>query len=130
MDLKVAEMDVGEQLAAALDELAEAFNEESIRKGFVDPEKPRSVEAISALLHSEVSELFEAYRDGKLNHPTKKMIEMDGGMMTNLEEELADIIIRALQNSLELGVPSIGRAVLAKFRHNQSRPAMHGGKKL
>jgi NTP pyrophosphatase (non-canonical NTP hydrolase) len=72
-----------------------------------------------ANLHGEVSELWEAYRKGKLNEPCDKPIDL-----TCAAEELADIIIRALDTARGLNI-DIGSAIAIKDEYNQSRPYMH-----
>lgn len=77
-------------------------------------------------LHSEVSEAWEAYRGGKLDAPCDKadrMIEP----LTCLEEELADIVIRALDTAETFGV-DLERAIRVKHAFNGTRPPRHGGK--
>ena len=48
--------------------------------------------------------------------------------MTYAEEELADIIIRALDTACQLGV-DMNNAVSNKMKYNLSRPYRHGNKK-
>lgn len=81
-------------------------------------------------LHGEVSELWEAWRAGKLNEPcdkADKMKALTGVGLTCAEEELADIIIRALDTSQTLGV-DIAKAVYIKNEYNKTREHRHGGK--
>lgn len=83
-----------------------------------------------ANLHSEASELWEAYRRNALSKPCDKAEEMEAiGLkpLTCLEEELADIVIRALDTAKAFGV-NIGNAIHAKHTFNRSRPERHGGK--
>ena len=68
----------------------------------------------------EVSELWEAWRKGTEWKPCDK----DCGL-NQTEEELADIIIRALDLSRRLGV-DIQRAIEAKHKYNLTRPYKHG----
>jgi NTP pyrophosphatase (non-canonical NTP hydrolase) len=77
-------------------------------------------------LHGEVSEAWEAYRAGNLDKPCDKadrMIEP----LTCLEEELADIVIRALDTAETFGV-DLERAMRVKHAFNGTRPPKHGGK--
>lgn len=74
-------------------------------------------------LHSEVSEAWEAWRKGRLHSPCDKT----GTGLTCLEEELADIIIRALDTAQAFGI-NIERAVEAKHAYNATREHRHGGK--
>lgn len=79
-------------------------------------------------LHGEVSELWEAWRAGKEFDPcdkAEKMTEQGIYPLNCSEEELADIIIRALDLSARLGI-DISRAVLAKHQYNMNRPYKHG----
>jgi len=83
-------------------------------------EEDRQAPECIALMHSELSEALEAYRDG---NPMSEKI----APFSQIEEELADVIIRVLdyaeQNSFE-----IGKALAAKMTYNETRPFRHGGK--
>ena len=74
-------------------------------------------------LHAEVSELFEAYRKGNLYNNCDKPIDLNCA-----EEELADIIIRALDAAVAFNI-DIGEAIKKKDAYNQTREYKHGGKK-
>lgn len=81
-------------------------------------------------IHGEVSELWEAYREDTLNklcNKSEKMIANGIEPLTCAEEELADIVIRALDTSEALGV-DIGKAVNAKLQYNRTREHRNGGK--
>jgi NTP pyrophosphatase (non-canonical NTP hydrolase) len=73
-----------------------------------------------ALMHSELSELLEAIRRGRIKD--KHCPEF-----SNEEIELADLIIRALDFSHQRGY-RIGRALFAKMKINKTRPYKHGKK--
>jgi NTP pyrophosphatase (non-canonical NTP hydrolase) len=73
-----------------------------------------------ANLHGEVSELWEAARKGSLGKQCDKACNL-----TCAEEELADIVIRALDTAYALGI-DIGRAIHLKNEYNKTRPHMHG----
>ena len=78
----------------------------------------------------EDSEFWEAYRGGTLYKPcnkAQKMVDMGLPGLTCAEEEIADIIIRALDMSEAYGV-DIAKAVATKIAFNASRPKLHGGK--
>ena len=112
-------------------------------KGFKDPPPgiPHEVWYSKALdhirsavyasnLHGEQSELWEAARKGKLHAPCDKADEMkERGLpvLSCVEEELADIIIRTLDNAAEFNV-DIAKAVAVKMAFNSGRPFQHGGK--
>lgn len=111
-----------------LNELADAVWQTARSKGFHDEPVPLSVSA--ANLHSEVSEMWESYRNGTLDQACDKAQKMQAlGLpaLTCLEEELADIVIRALDTAREHGI-DIATAVSVKDLYNQSRPHKNGGK--
>jgi NTP pyrophosphatase (non-canonical NTP hydrolase) len=77
------------------------------------------------LLNSEVCELFEAYRKGKLTDPCGKDIQANGRRLTNEEEEIADILIRLADYCGKRNI-DLGRVTLAKMTYNEARPFRHG----
>lgn len=82
-------------------------------------------------LHGEVSELHEAWRTNQLFGPCDKAEKMKAAglrPLTCAEEELADIILRALDNAHQLGV-DIAEAVRIKHAFNCTWEYQHGGKK-
>lgn len=118
----------------ALTKFAKEVYLNACEKGFHDADASRSVVDSYAVwmvnLHGEVSELWEAARNGVVTHPcdkAKKMSELGIPSITYEEEELADIIIRALDTAAARGI-DIGKAVEAKHEFNKTRPHKHGGK--
>lgn len=71
-------------------------------------------------MHSELCELWDAYRAGWLDCKCDKDVSLN-----YLEEELADLIIRALDVSQRMGV-DIVRAINLKHEFNKTRPFRHG----
>lgn len=113
---------------AALNELADHVYDTARSKGFHDDPVPLSIS--TANLHSEVSEMWEAFRNNSLHSfcdKSEKMKAIGLNPLTNLEEELADIVIRALDTARENGI-DIGNAVRVKDLYNKSRPHKNGGK--
>ena len=111
-----------EQQQAFSDVARDVFTN-AISKGFHVNDTPPTLDRVAtycANLHGEVSELWEAARKGNLNNPCDKKCNL-----TCAEEELADIVIRALDTAHGLGV-DIGRAVHLKSEYNATRPHMHG----
>lgn len=81
-------------------------------------------------LHSEVSELWEAWRKNKLNELCDKADQMkqnDLEPLTCAEEEIADIVIRAMDTAAKLKV-DVAKAVYYKLLFNRTRAHRHGGK--
>ena len=102
-------------------------------KGWYDADETENafIERACNNLHDEVSELHEAWRNNKLHSPcdkADKMTEAGLPVLTCLEEELADIVIRAFNEAEGLGVDIEG-AVRAKHAFNETRSHRHGGKR-
>lgn len=95
-----------------LNDLAKDNHQNSIEKGWYEPEP--TVPELLCMIHSEVSEVVDAYRNGRDNE---------------IGEELADIILRTLDLSAHLEI-DIHSAVLNKLEYNKTRPYRHGGKKI
>lgn len=71
-----------------------------------------------ALIHAEISEALEALREG--NPSSNKIMEF-----SNLEEELADAVIRIMDYAFGKDLDIAG-AILAKIEYNKDREFMHG----
>ena len=88
------------------------------RKGFWDED--RNPGEIIALMHSELSEALEAMRKG---NPFDEHVPE----FSNLEVELADLVIRVLDYSAGCKL-RVGDAIAAKMAYNETRPHKHGKK--
>ena len=116
----------------SLNDMAERVHELAREKGFYEyvETEGQYIERSCNKLHDDVIELHDAYRNGKLRERCDKSDKMeDAGIsaLSCLEEELADIIIRALDISVKMGV-DIGHSVIQKHLFNKTRPYQHGGK--
>lgn len=117
-----------------INEVAYECYQRAYKSGWHEGDHERSildrVAAFTANTHAEVSELWEAARSGKLEDlcdKAEKMAEYELMPLTCMEEELADIVIRAFDFSTSIGV-DIGSAIARKMSYNATRPHRHGGK--
>jgi len=106
-----------EVLADVLRAAACACHGMAADKGFWDED--RNFGELMALFHSEISEALEGQRHG--NPDSEKL----GAEFTQVEEEIADLVIRVLDATKGLGW-RLGDAVVAKFQYNAGRARKHG----
>ena len=99
--------------------MQKAVHQTATEKGW--HETDRADGEFIALMHSELSEGLEALRK---DLPSDKIPEFSG-----IEEELADMIIRAMDYAAHRGL-QWAEAIVAKGRYNQTRSHRHGGKKF
>ena len=88
--------------------------------------KPATLEELPRYLmnlHAEISELWEAWRRGTLGN----MSDHAELCLSQFEEELADILIRALDLGAMFGL-DLEHAVRSKDSYNGQRAYRHGGK--
>jgi hypothetical protein len=101
--------------------IAKEVHKTAIKNGFWN-DTNRNEGEIIALIHSEVSEVTEALRDG--DPPDKHL-----PIFSSAEVEYADVIIRIMDNAAARGY-RVGEALIMKLQYNQTRGHMHGGKKF
>lgn len=121
----------------SLERLRDLCHNNSKVKGFWDAKEWNFGEKI-ALIHTELSEMFEAWRCNK-KECEKDITIIDSTMrsetgeveirrITAIEEEIADVFIRMFDLCGKLNI-DVGRVVMAKMEYNKNRPHMHGGRK-
>lgn len=113
----------------SLNELGRLANENAHAKGFYD--EPNPIPQQIALMHSELSEALEDYRDGKmqLEFLTVGGPAYPNGKPVGFPTELADVIIRVVDCAHELGI-DLDEAVRVKMEYNATRPYRHARKVL
>ena len=113
----------GKTIMTGINEVAKQIHENAVDHGWWDEE--RGFPEVLALIHSEVSEALEEYRNGRL--PTE-VYTGNNGKPEGIPIELADVIIRVLDYCGYAGI-DIDAAISQKHEYNKSRPYRHGGKK-
>jgi len=112
------------QLEKALEELTTLCFVTAEEKGWW--KEPRTIPELLALIHSEVSEALEAYRDPAMNWTH---LDYEGMKPVGLASELADVFIRIFDMAAGYQIP-VAQAVTAKMAYNREREYRHGGKRL
>ncbi len=92
-------------------------------------EADRTVGDDIALLHSEVSEMLEAYRDGGLGDATYDVRDGKPVKPEGFGSEAADVLIRLLDTCKRRKV-NLAWEFERKLEHNKTRGHRHGGKTL
>lgn len=114
-----------------LDSMVREVRELNRDKGWY--EEDRSVGDMVALLHAEVSEMLEAYREGKFADQTVLTQKNDGKPAVLKPEgfkvEAADVFIRLLDMCARYDI-DLWAEFRKKMEYNWTRPYKHGGKTL
>ncbi|MFH5187657.1 hypothetical protein ACHHV8_36565 [Paenibacillus sp. TAB 01] len=123
----------------SINQFVKEAHENAITKGWWMED--RSFGELIALMHSELSEALEDYRNGEL--PTTMWYEkkVNGELKTEaiqiddnwkpcgIPSELADVVIRVFDACGRYGI-DLEQAIEEKMAYNATRPQRHGGKKL
>jgi NTP pyrophosphatase (non-canonical NTP hydrolase) len=94
----------------------------AIEHGWHD--RPRGVPECLALIHSEVSEALEEFRNGRDLIETRVS---DTGKPEGFPVEIADVVIRCFDLAGSLGF-DLEKVIVQKMNYNESRPYRHGNK--
>lgn len=130
MDPPVTTIAIEDLVFMALNDLSTQVTAWAKKKGWFKRSKKARLNSIPekiALMHSELSETLEEYRDG--HHPQEVYFNAEKpDKPEGIPIELADTIIRILNFCGEHDI-DIGTAVRQKMAYNEGRPFRHGGKK-
>lgn len=123
-----------------INELVKAAHENAVSKGWL--EEDRSFGEIIALMHSELSEALEDFRDGRpINENWYEKKGENGIVVVEISQpspkwkpcgipsELADVVIRVFDACGRYGI-DLEAAIAEKMAFNSTRPQRHGGKVL
>ena len=98
----------------------------AVQKGWHDED--RTIGDLIALMHSELSEALEEYRNG--HSPTEVYFnDSKPEKPEGIPVELADCVIRIFDFCGKYGI-DLEYVINQKIAYNKSRPYRHGGKKV
>ena len=106
-------------LTNAINSLVYEAHQNAVLHGFYQNEDDQHIGVKIALMHTELSELFEAFRKGTNTKPDEHCPDF-----CNEEIELADLLIRAFDYAGWRNL-RLGQAILAKHEYNKQRPYLH-----
>lgn len=126
-----------------IQEIMRRANKNATSKGFWESPVRTFGDQI-ALMHSELSEALEEFRDGRpmegIRYVNSHGIEVGTrcgpdpsdvvpgpGKPEGIAAEFADVIIRIADTCQQYGIP-LDKAIKAKMDYNETRPHKHGGK--
>jgi NTP pyrophosphatase (non-canonical NTP hydrolase) len=118
------------ELTKALADAAEAVVEVNVANGWF--ESDRRFGEDMALLHSEVSEMLEAYRDWGPDDVTYEGDMPEAPALPKPQgvgSEAADILVRLLDTCYRYEI-DLGAEFERKLKYNETRGYRHGGKRL
>ena len=125
VDMNTVERDDIARVLAAMSNMVYQVN---LANGWFEDE--RTVGDDIALLHSEASEMLEAYRDGGLADQTQERAESGSPPKPEgFGSEAADVLIRLLDTCKRRGV-NLAWEFGRKLEYNATRGSRHGGKLL
>lgn len=116
-----------EQAHTVFERMQEEVFRLNTSKGWFDED--RSVGDMVALLHSEVSEVLEAYRTFKFQDATERIPNADLDKPEGVGAEMADCLIRLLDMAKRWDV-DLAAEFTRKMAYNWTREYRHGGRHL
>lgn len=113
-------------ISSTLQQLADRINEINEEKGWNEDLGSRTEGDWAALAHSEISEAFEAHREGQ---ELFWIDEKNGNKPEGAAVEYVDTIIRILHWFKAKGI-NPDEVMELKLAYNKTRPYRHGGKRI
>ena len=114
----------------SISQLQKQAYEQAVKSGW--HEEPRTDGDLICLMHSELSEALEEYRNGHSPNEIYSFSEALGekpGKPEGVPIELADCVIRIMDFCGRHGI-DLEKAIVDKMAYNATRAHRHGGKKL
>jgi NTP pyrophosphatase (non-canonical NTP hydrolase) len=114
--------------AQAIDDLSEEINSVNESKGFGDNPYLNDFGIIitkTDLIANEVAEMIDVFRNRYDDDTESAITFMTPLQEEDFTEELADVVIRALDLAGHLEL-ALGNSILAKIQKNRERPYRHG----
>lgn len=103
-----------------INDLVKSAHENSVNHGFW--EKDKNFGEVIALMHTELSEAYEEYRNHK--NVDETYYEKDG-KPCGVPSELADVVIRVFDFCGGANI-DLEKIILEKMEYNKTRPYKHG----
>lgn len=101
------------------------IHKNAVQHGWYDGNGAKNFGELLMLVVTEVAEVMEEYRNGRL---MKETYVNKNGKMCGIPSELADIVIRVMDICGYYNI-DLEQAIAEKHEYNKSRPYKHGGKK-
>lgn len=120
-------------MKAMFEEMEAEVHAVNVANGWFEEERPFAADI--ALLHSEVSEMFEAYREWGLDDATGRIFKVVSPELHTLSKpegigsEAADLMIRLLDTAYRYNIDLVAE-YRRKMAFNRTRSYKHGGKLL